>query len=339
MAIRNKFSKSTLEFYNYGEQNIMESPSRYPYDVKISGKEKNIIIIEKDGSLYATVSFDLDPENGVMRLIDVNHGNATLAEIELPNAEYVYNCRFDRDTNKLLFDVKSLYGDETETIEIDMADLVEVYEEGNGIHIGDKNPDTGKRPISIKLAEGENILQIKDGGLSISDSVTTDDELEKAISGKADISYVDEAIASIPGISGVTELKEKLAAISELKGVSGSDISNYDDSGNGILDALHRDFYALTDDFVHKATGAQIKNEGEVAIGQYNVSNKETDQTTGEDIPSGCTAFSIGIGTGDDDRKNSLEIRQDGSVYMWVENDYMCVNDLLAMLAHETYDD
>lgn len=338
MAIKNKFSKSTLEFYNYGEQNNMQSSARYSYEVRVSDKEKNIITIEKDGSLYATVGLNLDSSKGIMKLIDVSHGNATLAEVSMPNAEYIYNCRYDKANNRILFDVKSLYGNKTDTIELDIEDLVEIYEAGQGIEIGEKSSITGKRPISIKIAEGDNLLKLGDGGLSISDSVTTDDELERAISGKADISYVDEAIASISGISGVTELKEKLAAISELKGVSGSDISNYDDSGNGILDALHRDFYALTDDFVHKATGAQIKNEGEIAIGQYNVSNKETDQTTGEDVPSGCTAFSIGIGTGDSDRKNALEIRQDGKVYMWVEGDYMCVNDLLAMLAHETYD-
>ena len=339
MATKNRFSKSTLEFYNYGEQNNMQSTARYSYEVRVSDKEKNIITIEKDGALYATVGLNLDTNKGVLKLVDITHNNSTLAEVSMPNAEYVYNCRYDKRNNKILFDVKSLYGTKTDTIELDIEDLVELYEAGRGIEIGDVNPSTGKRPISIKLADGENILQLDDSGLSISDNVTTDDELQRAISGKADISYVDEAIASIPGISGVTDLVEKMAAISELKGVSGSDISNYDDSGNGILDALHRDFYALTDDFVHKATGAQIKNDGEIAIGQYNVSNKETDQTTGEDIPSGCTAFSVGIGTSDSDRKNALEIRQDGKVYMWVEGDYMCVNELLAMLAHETYDD
>ena len=47
--------------------------------------------------------------------------------------------------------------------------------------------------------------------------------------------------------------------------------------------------------------------------------------------------FATKIGTSDIDRKNAIEARRDGSVYMWIEGEYMKINDLLAMLAHETY--
>lgn len=339
MATKNTIKSQPLEFYGYGEQNNMQSNAGYSYSVKVSGKKKNIISIEKDGSLYATVGIDFDKNKGVMKLVDITHNNSTLAEVSMPNADYIYNCRYNKASGKILFDVKSLYGNKTSTIEIDVNDLVEVYEAGQGIKIGAKDARTGKRKISIKIAAGENILQLSDDGLKLSDSITTDDELAAAVSGKADISYVDEAISSISGVSGVTELREKVAAISELKGVSGSDISNYDDSGSGILDELHREFHAMTDDYVHKATGAQITNDGEIAIGKYNVSNTETDPVTGEPVPSGCTAFSIGAGTSNDDRKNLLEVREDGTLWLWIENEYMPVNDLLAMLAHEVYDD
>lgn len=70
----------------------------------------------------------------------------------------------------------------------------------------------------------------------------------------------------------------------------------------------------------------------EVAFGSYNISN------TSEDA-SGRTIFSIGNGTSDSARSNALEVRENGDVYMWVENDYMQINRLLAMLAHEVYDD
>ena len=72
-------------------------------------------------------------------------------------------------------------------------------------------------------------------------------------------------------------------------------------------------------------------NDKEAALGKYNVSN------TSEDA-SGRTIFSIGNGTADDARSNALEVRENGDVYMWVEGDYMQVNRLLAMLAHEVYD-
>lgn len=73
-------------------------------------------------------------------------------------------------------------------------------------------------------------------------------------------------------------------------------------------------------------------NEHEAAFGNYNISN------TSEDA-SGRTIFSIGNGTDDANRSNALEVRENGDVYMWVENDYMQINRLLAMLAHEVYDD
>ena len=71
-------------------------------------------------------------------------------------------------------------------------------------------------------------------------------------------------------------------------------------------------------------------NEYEVAFGKYNVSN------TGDE-PSNKTIFSIGNGTDDSNRSNALEIREDGTVYLWIEGEYMNINVLLGMLAHETY--
>ena len=71
-------------------------------------------------------------------------------------------------------------------------------------------------------------------------------------------------------------------------------------------------------------------NPREVAFGEYNVSN------TGENDED-KTVFSIGNGTSDENRSNAVEVRKDGTVYMWVEGQFMNINDLLAMLAHETY--
>ena len=72
--------------------------------------------------------------------------------------------------------------------------------------------------------------------------------------------------------------------------------------------------------------------EHEVAFGKYNVSNDGTE-------PSEKTVFSVGVGTSDDDRKNAIELRENGDLYLWVEGDFMCVNELLGQLAHETYYD
>ena len=49
--------------------------------------------------------------------------------------------------------------------------------------------------------------------------------------------------------------------------------------------------------------------------------------------------MSIGIGTSDTDRKNALEVMKDGSVYMWIENSFIKVNDKIAMLTNEIYNE
>ena len=226
----NIYNTSTLEYYNYGENNRMDSKySSSSYRVKVSDKDGNIITIEKDDALYAMVSLSFDPASGVLKLLDVAHDNSILAEIEMPNADFIYNCRFDEESDAILFDVKSLYGDRTDTIELNVESLIEIYEAGQGIEIGNKNEETGRKPISIKLVEGENLLQLSDEGLGIDGTkVISNDELNAAISGKADISFVYELYTGISGMtSGVTDIYEAIndheARINKLNRIVGTE--------------------------------------------------------------------------------------------------------------------
>lgn len=112
---------------------------------------------------------------------------------------------------------------------------------------------------------------------------------------------------------------------------SGDSPDHYVNTGNGVLDVLHREFHELEDEIgVITNPTLQRNNEHESAFGNYNISH------TGES-DSEKTIFSVGIGTSDDNRKNAIEIMKDGTLYLWVEGEYMNVNDLLSMLAHETY--
>lgn len=130
---------NTLDYYGYRENNRMDSKKGSPYKVKVSDKDGNIITIEKDDSLYACVRLSFDSNSGTLKLLDAAHEDSVIAEVEMPNADYIYNCRFDEDKNAILFDVKSLYGDETSTIELDIESLIELYEAGDGIEIGEKD--------------------------------------------------------------------------------------------------------------------------------------------------------------------------------------------------------
>lgn len=191
------------------------------------------------------------------------------------------------------------------------------------------------------------------------------DEFDTRLSAKADKTYVDELVddritASEETINNridnevavleqaddnlATEIenvknmivtsadtKEIYKRINVITTYEGDTPEEYIDTGNGILDVMHRELHQFEEEMGYEPNPTLEKNNlHEVAFGNYNVSN------TGPN-PSDQTIFSIGIGTSEEDRKNAIEIRNDGTVLMWVEGDFLNINDLLSMLAHETY--
>ena len=191
------------------------------------------------------------------------------------------------------------------------------------------------------------------------------DEFDTRLSAKADKTYVDELVddritASEETINNridnevavleqaddnlATEIenvknmivtsadtKEIYKRINVITTYEGDTPEEYIDTGNGILDVMHRELHQFEEEMGYEPNPTLEKNNlHEVAFGNYNVSN------TGPN-PSDQTIFSVGIGTSEEDRKNAIEIRNDGTVLMWVEGDFLNINDLLSMLAHETY--
>ena len=79
-------------------------------------------------------------------------------------------------------------------------------------------------------------------------------------------------------------------------------------------------------------------NRSEHAMGEFNESH-HLNNTFGS---SGNTLFSIGNGTSDTNRKNALEVMQNGDIYIYIKdaNDVeqrICLNDLLTQLLWQTY--
>lgn len=72
-------------------------------------------------------------------------------------------------------------------------------------------------------------------------------------------------------------------------------------------------------------TGLVAANENEIALGKYNDSTNDT-------------AFSFGIGNSENDRKNAIEIKKDGNIYIWSEGKYVCLNEIIGRVdVGETY--
>ena len=79
-------------------------------------------------------------------------------------------------------------------------------------------------------------------------------------------------------------------------------------------------------------------NRSEHAMGEFNESH-HLNNTFGS---SGNTLFSIGNGTSDTNRKNALEVMQNGDIYIYIKDangveHKMCLNDLLTSLLWQTY--
>ena len=258
---------STLEYYNFYEQNNFKSARGCDYKVKVSDKEGNIITLEKDGSLFAMVGLSLNA--GQLLLLDKAHDDSVLAEVDFPNAGQITNCRFDEETSSIEFDIVTLNGD-TQNVSIDVQSLVDIYEAGDGIEIGEKNPETGKKPISIKLTEGENLLKVDDSGLSISDDVTTDEELAAAVSGKADTEYVDEIAGELSGIT--EELSEKIDELSGAVETNTNDISDLDDEIGEIVTNVE----SLSGS-VEELSGKVLNNSAELIEHDGRISTLEND--------------------------------------------------------------
>ena len=73
-------------------------------------------------------------------------------------------------------------------------------------------------------------------------------------------------------------------------------------------------------------------DEHEVAFGEWNISHYDNNNLSGQ------TIFSIGNGTSDSNRSNAIEIMKDGSIFMWIEGEFMNINKILGQISHEVYD-
>ena len=113
----------------------------------------------------------------------------------------------------------------------------------------------------------------------------------------------------------------------------GDDRKDYTDEGNGIVDVMHREIHDI-EEAISAITvigeGIKTSNPHEVGFGTYNITHTGLDNAD-------KTMFTIGIGTSDLERKNAIEVMRNGDIYMWIEGEFMNVNKLLGMLAHEVY--
>lgn len=171
-------------------------------------------------------------------------------------------------------------------------------------------------------------IEIKDGNLIIT-YMTVDGEKQEIVP-ISEILILDDyykkeetdaLLDEKLDVSAYTDISDQVSANTEnIEAISG-DVVNLDSALAALIEKLG-----------YKNNETLVTNgEHEVAFGEYNISN------TSED-PSGQTIFSIGNGTDDENRRNAVEVRKNGDLYLWVEGEFMNVNKLLGQIAHEIYD-
>lgn len=144
-----------MSFSSYGYIEEVSMTSR-TFEVKVSALDR-IISVTENGSLLASLSFALN--NNILQLIGKN--DLEVAAIELPNSDKITNAYYDKINKKIVLEVQMADGS-ISSIDIDVADLVVIYEGGNGIDIDDNNS------INVKIADDSSQYLVADSnGLAL----------------------------------------------------------------------------------------------------------------------------------------------------------------------------
>ena len=174
----------SLDFYGFCEQNYMQPlSSRFKnvssdYKVSVSHDKKNIITITDNDELLAKIGLKLNGQ--VLTLVDEAQDGFELASVELPNIDAISNARYDKEKKEIVFTIKKMDGS-FEDLEIEVSDLVDIYNAGKGLEKVDTNSG---HTFNIKVAEGGLLGFDENDALKVNyDSLVTDDELSTTVDG------------------------------------------------------------------------------------------------------------------------------------------------------------
>ena len=227
-----------------------------------------------------------------------------IAGISEPLKNYILNTstRLSAETTERI----TSYNNLQTNINTNNTSIFDISTRLNDVSVRGSNTSTRLNDVSIKVANAStkintNFNYINDiSAYTINTSTRLTTNLLTVNSSISDISTrLKSANTSIIDVSNKFTALNYIIAKSQTgeENLIINDISTNSASGK----------YSIAEGY---NTNAQ--NQSEHAFGQYNISNK-IDTNFGN---SGNTLFSIGYGTSSTDKKNALELRQDGSIYI-----------------------
>lgn len=324
------------------------------YATKSSLAETNNKVDEVEGALYAEIANRVNGDYDIKQIINgeikQSINDLQMKDSQLQIAVETLNSNLAKEVTDRENGDTQLLGLSTDPSDRMTLYGVKAYATAKGqqaLSDAKKYTDDAKQEVTTKVNDLNTKLD------NILDSRVTDDELAAAVNEAKtalqndltnEINRAKQAENDLKNLNNTLQGNVNAAINSTNKQVATNSTvlsvitswkpsyegdTNYNDNGNGVLDVLHREFHNLKN-FVQVSDTVEVKNNDEVALGVYNSSH------TGAD-PSLQTIFSVGIGTSDADRKNALEIRRNGDVYMLINGNNYNVNDLLSKLIDRFY--
>ena len=317
------------------------------------------------------------PSEGSCRTYIVKQGGNDIGKIEIPFSSLVKSTTYDPENNLLIFTVdndKEIKVDLTKLIED--SDLVQrkIFDDFKN-EVTSFSSDTVDSISELSVAMANTSDDIKELEQKLEDtSYTTakalnklNDDIEDAFDDiEENANRIEENSIKINNLKedvdnkfyavskSVNDVKDKLddfqddtkekftsigqtledksyvvsKALNELKdGLDDAIDSSMVIRGTGENSAILKDSGSIAKgkNSLALGTGLVASNESEIALGKYNDSTDDT-------------AFSFGIGNSESDRKNAIEIKKDGSIYIWSEGKYVCLNEIIGRVdVGETY--
>lgn len=324
----------------------------------------------------STVSLEMPstPSDGSYRTYIVKQGGNDIGKIEIPFSSLVKSATYDPENNLLIFTVdndKEIKVDLTKLIED--SDLVQrkIFDDFKN-EISSFSSDTVDSISELSAATSNASDNIKELEQKLEDtSYTTAKALNKLNDD------IEDAYDSVETFSSETENKinnlkedvaDKIYVISKSINDVNDKLDDFEDETNEKFKSIDKTLEdksyvvskalnelkdgledAIEESMVIKGTGENstiLKNSGSIAKGKnslalgtgliasndYEISLGKYNDSTSD------TAFSFGIGTSDNDRKNAIEIKNDGNIYLWSEGKYVCLNEIIGRVdVGETY--
>lgn len=337
-------------------------------------EEQDLSIKQAIGQSTVSLEMPSTPSDGSYRTYIVKQGGNDIGKIEIPFSSLVKSATYDPENNLLIFTVdndKEIKVDLTKLIED--SDLVQrkIFDDFKN-EISSFSSDTVDSISELSAATSNASDNIKELEQKLEDtSYTTAKALNKLNDD------IEDAYDSVETFSSETENKinnlkedvaDKIYVISKSINDVNDKLDDFEDEANEKFKSIDKTFEgssyvvskalnelkdgledAIEESMVIKGTGENstiLKNSGSIAKGKnslalgtgliasndYEISLGKYNDSTSD------TAFSFGIGSSESDRKNAIEIKNDGNIYLWSEGKYVCLNEIIGRVdVGETY--